>query len=96
MSRLHDESKRLFTEALALGIDERAAFLDRACRGDEELRREVESLLDHHDESKLDVLDESERPAGLRTALRSMVRSWVGPAEPPPPERASDRPEAER
>ncbi len=35
----------LFHEAADLAPGERAAFLDRACTGDQELRREVESLL---------------------------------------------------
>src|SRR5262245_4253763 len=39
------EVKRIFEEALDVPPEERAAFLDRACLGDEELRREVEALL---------------------------------------------------
>src|SRR6266540_3216418 len=35
----------LFDAALARPVEERAKFLDRACAGDEALRREVESLL---------------------------------------------------
>ena len=35
----------LFHQAADLSADERPAFLDRVCAGDEELRREVESLL---------------------------------------------------
>ena len=35
----------LYHEALKLKADERAAFLKQACSGDEELRREAESLL---------------------------------------------------
>src|SRR5215210_1943489 len=35
----------IFQAALDLVPDERAAFLDRACAGDETLRREVESLI---------------------------------------------------
>jgi hypothetical protein len=48
---MSDESGRdvaIFTEALRLPIGERAAFLDRACAGDEKLRREVEALLSAH------------------------------------------------
>ncbi len=37
----------LFLEALDLRPDERASFLDTACAGDAEMRREVESLLAH-------------------------------------------------
>jgi serine/threonine protein kinase len=38
--------KRIFGEALEVSPADRPAFLDRACGGDEELRREVEALLD--------------------------------------------------
>src|SRR6185503_13051334 len=37
--------ERLYHSALARPVDERAAFVAEACAGDEELRREVESLL---------------------------------------------------
>ena len=39
------EVDRLFHEALALAPEERAAFLDEACAGDADLRRDVEVLL---------------------------------------------------
>lgn len=38
----------IFTEALRFPAELRAAFLDRACAGDESLRREVEALLRAH------------------------------------------------
>jgi eukaryotic-like serine/threonine-protein kinase len=38
--------KRIFEEALEVEPAERAAFLDRACKDDPELRREVEALID--------------------------------------------------
>ena len=41
--------EELFHSTLAQGPGERAGFLARACDGDEELRREVESLLEFHD-----------------------------------------------
>ncbi len=41
----------LFLQAVEIGsADERAAFLNRACGTDAELRRGVEALLRHHDE----------------------------------------------
>ncbi len=43
--------KELFRSALAQEVEERAAFLDRACDGDDHLRREVESLLASFEES---------------------------------------------
>src|SRR5262245_52549467 len=39
----------IFTEALAVPVGERAAFLARACGGDEQLRQKVEALLKSHD-----------------------------------------------
>ena len=39
----------IFTDALALPRAERAAYLERACDGDGELRRKVEALLEGHD-----------------------------------------------
>jgi eukaryotic-like serine/threonine-protein kinase len=46
MANQRELVKELFEGALELKPDERAAFLDRVCNGDAELRREVESLLD--------------------------------------------------
>lgn len=40
--------KELFSEAMELPADKRAAFLANACGGDEELRAEAQSLLDSH------------------------------------------------
>lgn len=42
--------KELFNAASALGAKERAAFLDRECAGDDELRAEAESLLESDDD----------------------------------------------
>ena len=39
----------VFTEAVKLPIQERAAFVQRACAGDKDLRRKVEALLAAHD-----------------------------------------------
>src|SRR5262245_18901404 len=39
--------EQLYIAALEREDDQRAAFLDKACAGDETLRREVESLLAH-------------------------------------------------
>ncbi len=39
----------VFTEALKFSVQERAAFLEHACAGDENLRHKVEALLRAHD-----------------------------------------------
>jgi len=47
----------LFLEALDLAPEERAAFLEAACAGDEEMRREVESLLSHDGASERHIAE---------------------------------------
>src|SRR5712675_1306066 len=47
-----DQSGRdieVFTEAIQLPIEQRVAFLDRVCAGDQELRRRIEALLKSND-----------------------------------------------
>jgi non-specific serine/threonine protein kinase/serine/threonine-protein kinase len=43
--------KQLLDSAIALEAGERSAFLDRACDGDAELRREIDSLLSSHEQA---------------------------------------------
>ena len=66
------EARDLFLAALERPPDERAAFLQEACAGDEELRREVESLLAHHDDGSSALMEAT-------TAVR--------PTKPAPPRR---------
>src|SRR6476660_7325426 len=47
---------RVFQAALEIDPNERAAFLDQKCTGDDSLRREVESLLDY-DRQGLSLID---------------------------------------
>ncbi len=44
----HRQIGELYHAALAVAVEERPAFLEAACRGDPDLRREVESLLVAH------------------------------------------------
>jgi len=50
-SMTDDASREIavFTEAIKIPLQDRAAFLENACRGDENLRRKVEALLGAHD-----------------------------------------------
>lgn len=50
--------ERLYHDALGRAVEDRAAFLREACGGDEELRREVESLLAYENKAK-DFLENS-------------------------------------
>lgn len=73
--------QRVFQRAAELVGRDRAAFLDEACAEDDELRTEVESLLDF-------APNNPESADGqLGTSVRSAARSIVG-AEEPPPEQA--------
>jgi len=91
---MHDESKSVFVEALAIPVAERAAFLLEACRGDDSLREEVESLLHHHDQLSLTQPKSADERGGLRSTLHSVVRSWVRRGEEVPD--ASAPPEARK
>jgi tetratricopeptide (TPR) repeat protein len=51
MSSLHQRAKDLFLEVLNRPKGDRAAFLAKACEGEPDLLREVESLLAFHEES---------------------------------------------
>ena len=55
ISERHSRVKDVFLEACDLDIDERAAFLERACAGDVALRHEVEELL-VHDQAPVDSI----------------------------------------
>ena len=49
---MKDDASReiaVFTEAIKLPLQDRAAFVENACRGDEDLRLKVEALLRAHD-----------------------------------------------
>jgi eukaryotic-like serine/threonine-protein kinase len=65
------EIDRVFQEAVELAPADRAVFLDRACGGDAELRREVESLLEH------DAPD-----TRLERSIRDVSASVVSEREP--------------
>src|SRR5262245_41192699 len=45
----YQQINQLADAALELGVEERAAFLDQACAGNDELRRQVERLLSAHE-----------------------------------------------
>ena len=69
----------VFTEALKVPVQERAAFLERVCAGDENLRHKVEALLRSHDR----VGDFLEEPA-ISATLVPLLRKTATPASPSP------------
>src|SRR6185503_11267832 len=70
------EIEDLYHQALALKGGERAAFLDRACEGDDDLRRELESLLSF--ESRAENFIELPAFEVAATMLRDQTPSPIG------------------
>src|SRR6266850_3625883 len=50
MSGPAKQEAAIFTEALNVPVEKRAAFIDGACGGDDRLRRRVEALLKSHEQ----------------------------------------------
>jgi eukaryotic-like serine/threonine-protein kinase len=69
MTQSWDRIQSLFLEALDLPPEERPSFLDRACAGDQEVRREVESLIAH------DSTDERQIAEALEDTAQSLLES---------------------
>lgn len=59
----------LYQSALDLNPGERDAFLSEKCRGDEELRREVESLLRHEPDD-----NQFHTAAAFKTAAQALAQ----------------------
>ena len=81
-SALFTRAEPIVSEALALAGGARAAWLDRACAGDEALRREVESLLafEHAAASFLErpALEDAARQMGDELDPAALVGQHVG------------------
>jgi eukaryotic-like serine/threonine-protein kinase len=63
-----EKVEAIFHEAIQLPAEDRGGFLEGACGGDAELRREVESLLEHH----------RRRTATLAAGIRPMAGDLLG------------------
>src|SRR5437868_7035920 len=78
----YQEIEEIFSAALELDGDARAAFLERACAGDLGLRREVESLLAaQHDAAEFIETPALEVAAGMLAAEqgRNFAGRMIGP-----------------
>ncbi|MCA9241295.1 MAG: transporter substrate-binding protein [Planctomycetales bacterium] len=74
----HEQVKSVFLRACELEGQERAVFLDRACGVDEELKREVESLLSFHaPDTSLGGDSDTGHPGPARPSPGGF-ESWVG------------------
>src|SRR5690242_15992941 len=72
--------EELFHSALDRKAEDRDAFLDQACAGDDEIRREVESLLDRAPDSASAIELTSVDPAASATRpTRLPIGSTLGP-----------------
>src|SRR5689334_17915011 len=69
MNGAHDGDIAVFTEALRFTPEERNRYLNEACKGDVELRRRVEALLQAYEQAG-DFLG---RPAAERPAKATQV-----------------------
>src|SRR6267378_2110365 len=78
MKNLPNRDVAVFTEALQLHRAERAAYLERACGSDSELRRRVEALLEGHDQVG-DFLEHS--PQTTSPKARSGVSAGEKPGD---------------
>src|SRR5215207_578767 len=77
MRNFGQQVQGLFHAALPLGDEERAAFLARECVGDEELRREVESLIVAY-EGHEDFLGQSALSLGMRVLSSDTSEDLTG------------------
>ena len=71
----------IFKAAVKLLADRRAAFLDKACGPNQELRHEIESLLDAHDAAGSFLLNQPTRPQPTSDfePIREREGSLIGP-----------------
>jgi len=73
MNDVQKQDVMIFAEALDLSLSERAAYLDRACAGDQKLRHRVEGLLLTHDQAGGFL----ERPP-VEAAIGNMLGAFSG------------------
>jgi len=87
----------IFEAAVKLPADRRAAFLDQACGGNAELRREIDSLLRAHDAARSIPRERPEdfQPTVVGAAITERPGTVIGPyrlmeqiGEPPVASRA--------
>src|ERR1051325_10073151 len=77
MRKFGSQVRGLFHEALALGGEERDAYLARECAGDEELRHEVESLIGAY-EGNQDFLERPVLSLGMRLLSGDAAEDLTG------------------
>src|ERR1700732_3919834 len=70
----------IFHKALDAEESQRSSVIEKSCAGDEELRREVESLLAHHSDSASFI----EKPAFAEVVTANNARPVAAAAAPRP------------
>jgi serine/threonine protein kinase len=73
----------LFHSALACAVEQREAFIVAACAGDDDLRRELESMLDHYEQAVSSFIERPAFQLGAETLVgeegNSLIGQTVGP-----------------
>jgi eukaryotic-like serine/threonine-protein kinase len=77
MNDLPNSDALIFTEAVNLPADDRAAYLEHACGGDAKLRRRVEALLQTHDHVG-DFLEESPQKTLIEARVSGLTNEKPG------------------
>src|SRR5258705_13347439 len=67
----------VFSAVVELAVAERAAYLDKACLGDSELRKRVEALLREHEE----LGDFLEKPPSKGVPQGGATGTWAKPGD---------------
>ena len=90
-SHIHARAKEIFHEAADQPPEERVTHLQEACRGDADLLREVETLLEHHDPKSVGEREEAPsrpsspqplRPSRHTPSLGMETRPFYVPLQP--------------
>ncbi|HEY3860978.1 MAG TPA: serine/threonine-protein kinase [Verrucomicrobiae bacterium] len=83
MNNASDREVAVFNAALQLAVEQRAAYLDQDCAGDDALRLRVEALLKVHDEvgAFLENPTQESGPAAARLSPDGTIRAGVSTLE---------------
>ena len=73
-----EQIKNVLAEALEAAPGSLAAYLDRSCAGDDDLRGEVELCLEHERQLSPRFLGDTALPRALASALTAEALPWVG------------------
>ena len=80
MGRDFEREKEIFAVAAELTGDARGAYLDEACRGDDQIRSLIESLLRNDDlAQEFDLMETAEHQFTISDASDRLLNRRIGP-----------------